>query len=41
MIKTEREPRHKRLSTLGNKLRVAGGNVGGTGNWTTDIKEGT
>ena len=27
--KTEKEANHKRLVTLGNKLRVAGGEVGG------------
>ena len=27
--KTERETNHERLLTLGNKLRVAGGEVGG------------
>ena len=28
MIKTERETNHKRLLTIGNKFRVAGGEVG-------------
>lgn len=32
MVKTEREPRHKRLLTLGNKRRVAGGRGEG---WVT------
>ena len=32
-IKTERKGNHKRLLTIGNKLRVAGGRwVGGEGN---------
>ena len=30
-MKTEREANHKRLLTLGNKLRVAGGEWGGMG----------
>ena len=30
-----------RLLILGNKLRVAGGEVGGRDNWAMGIKEGT
>ena len=41
-MKTERETNHKRLLTLGNKLRVAGREVGsGWGNWVMGIKEST
>jgi len=41
-MKIERETNHKRLITLGNKLRVAGGEVvGGWDNWVMDMKEGT
>lgn len=33
-IKTERDANHKRLSTIGNKLRAAGGEVDGLwSNW--------
>ena len=40
-IKTEREANHKRLLTLGNKLRVARGEMGeGWGQWVVGIKEG-
>ena len=28
-MKSERETNHKRLLTIGNKLRVAGGDMGG------------
>ena len=39
-IKDKMEANHKRLLTIGNKLRVAGGNVrGGWGNWVMGIKE--
>ena len=39
---SERETNHERLLTIGNKLRVAGGEVGGEwGTWVTGIKEGT
>ena len=38
----EREKNHERLLTLGNKLRVAGEEVGGGwGKWGMGIKEGT
>ena len=41
-MKPERETNHKRLLTLGNKLRVAvRKGVGGWGIWVMDIKEGT
>ena len=41
-MKTEREASRKRLLTVGNKLRVAGGEVwGGWDNWVMGIKEGT
>jgi len=32
---------HKRLLTIGNGLRVAGGEMGGLGNWVMGIKDGT
>ena len=39
--KLEREKNHEKLWTLGNKLRVAEGEVGGVwGNWVKGIKEG-
>ena len=39
--KPERETNHERLSTVGNKLRVTGGDLGGGwGNWVMGIKEG-
>ena len=39
---SEREKNHERLLTIGNKLRVAGGEVDlGWGNWVMGIKEGT
>ena len=39
---SEREKNHERLLTLGNILKVAGGEVGGGwGNWAMGIKEGT
>ena len=39
---SERETNHERLLTLGNKLRVAGGEVvtGWWGNWAMSMKEG-
>ena len=37
-MKSERETKHKRLLTLGNKLRVTGGEVGGRGNWVMGIR---
>ena len=41
-INTERETNHKRLWTIKNKLRVAGGAVGGGwAKWGMGIKEGT
>ena len=41
-IKREREANHKRLLTIENKLRVAGGVVGGGwAKWVMGIKEGT
>ena len=41
-MKSERETNHKRLLTIGNTMRVAGGGVGGGwGNWVIGIKEGT
>ena len=40
-MKSERETNHKRLLSLRNKLRVAGGVVGGWGNWVMGIKEGS
>ena len=41
-MKPERETNRKRLLIIGNKLRVAGGEVGrGWGNWVMGIKEGT
>ena len=40
--KTYRETNHKRLLTLRNKLRVAGGVIGGGwNNWVMGIKDGT
>ena len=40
--KKETEANHKRLVTLANKLRVAGGEVGrGWAGWVIDIEEGT
>ena len=40
--KSEREAKHKRLLTIGNKLRVAGGErVVRWGNWVMDSKKGT
>ena len=36
---SERETNHERLLTIGNKLRVAGGE-GRWGNWVMGIKEG-
>ena len=40
-MKLERETNHNRLLTIGNKLRVAGGEgVGERGDWVIDIKEG-
>ena len=41
-IKTEREANHKRLLTLGNTLRIAGGEaMGAWGNWVMGIKDDT
>ena len=41
-MKSERDTNHKRLLIIGNKLRAAGGKMGGKwGNWMIDIKEGT
>ena len=41
-VKSERETNHKRLLIIGNKLRVAEGEVGGgVGNWVMGIKEDT
>ena len=41
-MKSERKTNHKRLLTIGNKLRVARGDVSrGWGNWVMGIKEGT
>ena len=37
-MKSEKETNHKRVLTIGNKLRVAGGE--GWGNWVMDIGEG-
>ena len=37
---SEREKICERLLTIGNKLMVAGGVVGGWGNWVMGIKEG-
>ena len=38
---SEREKNHETLLTIGNKLRVAGGEVGGRmGNWVMGIMEG-
>ena len=40
-MKSERKTNHKRLLIIGNKLKVAGGEVvGGWGNWVMDMKEG-
>ena len=39
MKKSEGDTNHERLLTLGNKLRVAGGEVGGQGKWVMVIKE--
>ena len=40
--KREREANHNRLSTIENKLRVPGGEVGrGYAKWVMGIKEGT
>ena len=40
--KTEREANHKRLLTIGNKLRVAEAEwTEGWGNWVMGIKKGT
>ena len=40
-MNTEKEANHKRLLTIEDKLRVAGGEVGGGwGNWVMGIKEG-
>ena len=40
-MKTEREINHKRPLTIGNKLRVAGGEAGvGWPKWVMGIKEG-
>ena len=37
---SEREKNHESLLTIGNKLRIAGGVVGGgMGNWVIGIKE--
>ena len=39
---SERETNHERLLTIGNKLRVAGGEVAGRwGKWVMGIEEGT
>ena len=39
--KSERKTNHERLLTLGNKLRVAGGErVRRCGYWDLDVKEG-
>ena len=40
-MKIGREANHKRLLTIGNELRVAGGEVsrGGMRYWVTSIKE--
>ena len=39
---SERETKPKRLVTIGNKLKVTGGEVGGGwGNWVMGMKEGT
>ena len=42
-MKTGKETNFKRCWTLGNKLRVAGGEVGGwgRGDWVAGIKKGT
>ena len=40
-MKSERETNHKRLLIIRNKLRVAGEEWLGWGNWVMDIKEGT
>ena len=41
-MKSKRKTNHKRLLTIGNKLRVAGGvGVGVWGSWVMGIKEGT
>ena len=41
-MKTEREANHKRLLTIGSKLKVAGGEGRGDGiYWVMGIKEGT
>ena len=41
-MKSERETNQKRLLTIGNKLRVVGGEVGvGMGVWVMGVKEGT
>ena len=39
MKKIEREAKYERFLTLGNKLRVAGGEVGGCSNEVMGIKE--
>ena len=38
-MKSERK-KTVRLLTLGNKMRVAGGEVGGWGNWVMGVKVG-
>ena len=39
-MKTEKEANHKGFLTIGNRLRVAGGEVsGGWGNWVMGIKD--
>ena len=41
-MKTETEANNKKLLTIGNKLKVAGGmGMRESGNWVMGIKEGT